>query len=209
MAVMRLLGRADSSNVRKVMWAAEEMGLAIAREDYGGPFGKNDTPDYLAMNPTGLVPTLVDGAATIWESNTIVRYLAATHAPGKVFGGKDAAAAARVSQWMDWQLGTLNPPLHTVFFQIVRLGDKRDEKAVQAATGNVNKLLDGVLAKALPREGFLFGPEVTAADVCIGIMLHRYVSLLGSDALDRRVADYHLALSQRPGFKTHVAIGKP
>lgn len=209
MGLIRLLGRADSSNVRKVLWAADEMGLAIAREDYGGPFGKNDTPYYLAMNPTGLVPTLIDGDTVIWESNTIIRSLAATHAPGKAFGGKDAASTARVSQWMDWQLGTFNPPLHTIFVQIVRHGDKHDKKTVQIATDAVNKLLDGVLAKALPAEGFLLGTEVTAADVCIGIMLHRYVSLLGGDALHEKVTAYHLALSKRPGFKTHVAIGKP
>jgi len=207
--MIRLLGRADSSNVRKVLWAAAEMELALAREDYGGPFGKTDTPDYRTMNPNGLVPTLVDGDVAIWESNTIIRYLAAAYAPGKNFGGRDAASAARIGQWMDWQLGTLNPPLHTIFLQIVRLGDKRDEKVVKTSTDGVNKLLDGVLAKALPREGFLLGAEVTAADVCIGVMLHRYVSLLGSDALDQRVTAYHQALSQRPGFKTHVAIGKP
>ncbi len=207
--MIRLLGRADSGNVRKVLWAVEELGLAIAREDYGGPFGKTDTPEYRTMNPTGLVPTLVDGGNAIWESNTIIRYLAAAYAPGSSFGGKDTASTARVSQWMDWQLGTLNPPLHTIFVQIVRLGDKRDEKTVQTATDSVNKLLDGVLAKALPREGFLLGADMTAADVCLGVMLHRYVSLLGSDALHERVAAYHLALAQRPGFKTHVAIGKP
>lgn len=205
---MKILGRADSSNVRKVLWAIDELGLAAEREDCGGPFGGTDTPEYLAMNPPGLVPTLVDGGVAIWESNTIIRYLA-TRAPERAFCGHDAASAARVSQWMDWQLGTLAPPLQTIFIRLIRLGVTRDDELVRSATETLTKLFNTVLASSLPSEGFLLGAKLSAADVGIGVMLYRYTTLLGTEALDERVVTYYQALSERSGFKKHVAIGKP
>jgi glutathione S-transferase len=205
---MKVLGRADSLNVRKVLWAVSELGASVDREDYGGPFGKTDTPDYLKMNPNGLVPTLVDGETTIWESNTIIRYLAAV-IPNDGFMGRDASSAARISQWMDWQLASLNPHMQALFNQIVKLGDKGNEKVIEDSKGAANRLLNDVLARSLPDEGFLGGSKVTAGDVCVGVMLHRYVSLLGTSGLADRITAYHKALADRPGFKTRVAIGKP
>lgn len=205
---MKLLGRADSLNVRKVLWALDELGMSVAREDFGGPFGKTDTAEYLNMNPNGLVPTLVDGKAVVWESNTIIRYLAAVGQKND-FCGHDAASAAQVSQWMDWQLASLNPHMQVLFAQIVKLGDKRNEKVVEDNTAAANKLLNDVLAKSLPATGFLHGAKLSASDVCVGVMLHRYVSLLGTSGMNARVANYHKELAARPGFKAHVAIGKP
>lgn len=205
---MRLLGRADSLNVRKVLWAMDELELEATREDYGGPFGKTDTSEYRNMNPNGLVPTLVDGETVIWESNTVIRYIG--HAVAKrSFIGQNASSVAKVSQWMDWQLGTLNPPLQTIFFQVGRMGDKRDVQIVEENKAAVHKLLNAVLASVLPPQGFLFGSSITAADVCIGVMLHRYVSLLGAQSLEGRVVRYHGQLAERPGFQKHVEIGKP
>ncbi|HEY5226559.1 MAG TPA: glutathione S-transferase N-terminal domain-containing protein, partial [Methylovirgula sp.] len=170
--MMKLLGRADSSNVRKVMWAMDELGLTCAREDYGGPFGRVDTPEYLRLNPNGLVPTLVDGDTVVWESNTIIRYLAERHG-ASAFGGSTAAARAHIGQWMDWQLSMLNPPIRNLFVQLVRLGeDKRDQRVISANLESANSAL-AVLHRALPDKGFLVGPTLTAADVVIGVMLHR------------------------------------
>ena len=205
---MKLLGRADSLNVRKVLWAVSELEASVEREDYGGPFGKNDTPEYLKMNPNGLVPTLVDGETAIWESNTIIRYLAAV-TPNDGFFDGNPSSTARISQWMDWQLASLNPHIQVLFTQIVKLGDKRNEKVIEDNKTATNKLLNDVLARSLPDHGFLGGSKVTAGDVCVGVMLYRYVSLLGTSGLADRVVAYHKALAHRPGFKTHVAIGKP
>lgn len=204
---MKLLGRADSLNVRKVLWAIDEMGIEMPREDYGGPFGKTDTPEYRRWNPAGLVPTLIDGETAVWESNTIIRYLASKH-PDSGFFGHSPVAAASASQWMDWQLGTLNPLLQTIFAQS-RLGDKRDQKIFDENKNAVEKLFDTVLAKSLTEKDFILGSKVTAADICLGIMLHRYVSLLGTDTLNGRVKQYHAKLAERPSFKARVAIGKP
>lgn len=205
---MKMLGRADSLNVRKVMWAIEELGIDCEREDYGGPFGRNDTPEYLKLNPNGLVPTLVDGESAVWESNTIIRYLAERQ-NASAFGGGTAAARAHISQWMDWQIGTLNPPIQVLFAQLVRLSaDKRDQKLIEANVKTCQTLM-AVLARALPKDGYLFGADISAADIVIGTMLHRLFALVPKLEVDARITAYHDALAARPGFRTHVAIGKP
>ncbi len=105
--MLKLLGRKTSGNVQKVLFALEEIGAEYAREDYGRQFENTNTPEYLAMNPTAKVPTLLHGNTVIWESNTILRYLAATHAPGLT--GASAAETTEVERWMDFLLAAINP----------------------------------------------------------------------------------------------------
>jgi glutathione S-transferase len=205
---MKLLGRADSLNVRKALWGLAELGLTAEREDRGGPFGGTDTEDYLSLNPNGLVPTLIDGETVVWESNTILRYLGERSGP-TVFSGRDPAERAAIGEWMDWQLGALNPPLQAVFIQLVRLKEgQRDAARIAAALDDVHKQL-AILARSLPSDGLLLGAEITAADVAVGVMLHRYYALVAAPEADDRVARYHARLAERPGFAAHVAIGKP
>src|SRR5262249_30660124 len=132
---MKIWGRTTSSNVQKVMWAIGEMGLKHERIDIGGPFGKNREAAYLAMNPNGLVPTLEeDDGFLLWESNSIVRYLAAKH-QAAVLEPKDLRTRARASKWMDWQLSVLGPAITPVFWGLVRTPpEKRDPAAIAAAT---------------------------------------------------------------------------
>lgn len=104
--MLRVLGRKTSGNVQKVLFLLEEIGADYERDDYGRQFGNTRTDDYLAMNPTGKVPTLVDGETVIWESNTILRYLAATRA--ERLTGPDPAGRAEVERWMDFLLAAVN-----------------------------------------------------------------------------------------------------
>src|SRR5262245_1703511 len=107
--MLKIWGRNTSSNVQKVMWAIGELGLVHERIDSAGPFGKNREAAYLAMNPNGLVPTLEeDNGFLLWESNSIVRYLAAQYGPGPL-EPRDPQAKATAQQWMDWQLSVANP----------------------------------------------------------------------------------------------------
>ncbi|HTJ02771.1 MAG TPA: glutathione S-transferase N-terminal domain-containing protein [Methylovirgula sp.] len=206
--MMRVLGRADSLNVRKVMWALDELGITCERQDCGGPFGGNDTPEYLRLNPNGLVPTLVDGETVVWESNSIIRYLA-DRQNATAFVGGTAAERAQISKWMDWQLSALNAPITALFGQLVRLSaDKRDQAIIDANVKTFRNLMS-VLTRALPDEGFLVGTKVSAADIPIGVILHRFFALVPETGLDSRIIAYHGALAARPGFRAHVAIGKP
>ena len=108
--MLKILGRNNSSNVQKVIWACEELGLQYTREDVGGPFGGNNEPEYLAINPNGLVPTIVDENLVLWESNAIVRYLSNKHRPNLLLP-EDPAEHATADQWMDWQQTTVGPAM--------------------------------------------------------------------------------------------------
>ena len=111
--MIKLLGRQTSGNVQKVLFMLEEIGVPYTREDYGRQFNNTQTPEYLALNPNGKVPTLVDGDTVIWESNTILRYLAAKHAPQLT--GATPAEASEVERWMDWLLASVNTAYVAVF----------------------------------------------------------------------------------------------
>src|SRR5262245_30714017 len=129
--MLKIWGRNTSSNVQKAMWAIGEIGLRYERIDIGGPFGKNKDPDYLAMNPNGLVPTLEeDDSFLLWESNAIVRYLAAKHQ--SPLEPADLRTRALANKWMDWQLSVMGPAITPVFWGLIRTPPgERDAKAIE------------------------------------------------------------------------------
>src|SRR5205814_8109110 len=171
-AMLKIWGRNTSSNVQKVMWAVGELGLEHERIDVGGKFGRNKEPVYLAMNPNGLVPTLQDGDLTVWESNTIVRYLAARYGPGKLEPA-DWKSRALASQWMDWQLSVVAPAIFGAFWGLVRTPpEQRDQAAIaasQAKTTEAMKIRDAALAK----HPYVAGASFSMGDVPVGIMAYR------------------------------------
>ena len=202
----RLLGRANSSNVMKVVWVLEELGLPYERTDVGGPFGGTATPEYRAMNPNGVVPTLLEDDFVLWESNAIVRYLCAANAPGHPMWPDDLRVRAGIDRWMDWQQTTLGPPQTVVFQGLVRTApDKRDHAAVDAALtrlGGAYALLDGVLG----RHGYVAGPAFTLADIALGVHVHRWFSFdVVRPELPHLRAWYERLLS-RPAYAAHVAV---
>src|SRR5829696_7441779 len=130
--MLKIWGRYTSINVQKVMWAIGELGIAHERIDVGGPFGKNNEPAYLAMNPNGLVPTLEEDDFVLWESNAIVRYLAAKYGSGKL-DPTDLRTRASAGRWMDWQLSVAGPAITPVFWGLIRTPpEKRDATAIDA-----------------------------------------------------------------------------
>ena len=130
--MLKILGRKNSSNVQKVLWCCDELGLAYEREDVGGSFGKNRDPEYLALNPNGLVPTIIDDGFVLWESNSIIRYLAAKHGRGTLYP-EDLRARALAERWMDWQLSVLGPAIGPVFWGLIRTPPgKRDQEIGRA-----------------------------------------------------------------------------
>jgi len=201
--MIKIWGRNTSVNVQKVMWAVGELGLPHERIDVGGAFGKNREPAYLAMNPNGLVPTLEDGDFLLWESNSIVRYLAAKYGAGTL-EPKDLQARARASSWMDWQLTVAHPPLTPVFWGLIRTPpEKRDHAAIEA--GKVKslaamKILDAQLAKS----AYVAGDTLSMGDIPVALMAYRFRRLVpereGLDNLER----WFTAIEQRPAFKEHV-----
>ena len=134
--MIKIWGRNTSSNVQKVMWAVGEMELPHQRIDVGGSFGKNKEPPYLAMNPNGLVPTLEEeDGFTLWESNSIVRYLAAKHA-SRTLEPADLRTRALAHKWMDWQLSVMGPAITPVFWGLIRTPpEKRDPERDRGRQG--------------------------------------------------------------------------
>src|SRR5438045_4722157 len=149
--MLKIWGRTTSINVQKVMWAVGELTLPHERVDIGGSFGKNREPAYLAMNPNGLVPTLEEDGFLLWESNSIVRYLAAKYGVGTL-APADMQAQARASSWMDWQLTVAAPAITPVFWGLIRTPpEKRDHAAIEAGkvkTIAAMQMLDAQLAKS-------------------------------------------------------------
>lgn len=174
--MLRLWGRTTSSNVQKVMWLCAELALPYGRIDAGGPFGRTQEPAYLALNPNGLVPTIEDDDFVLWESNTILRYLANRHGTHAWYP-VEPRARAQVEKWMDWSSTTFGPALFNAFWQLVRTPPEQRDAAVIAEsvrkTATVLRIADAQLAD----RAFLCGDAPTLADVCIGVNAYRWFEL--------------------------------
>jgi len=203
--MMKIWGRNTSSNVQKAMWAVGELKLEHERIDVGGKFGMNREPKYLAMNPNGLVPTLEeDDGFLLWESNSIVRYLAGKHDKAGVLEPKDAHDRALASQWMDWQLSVLGPAITPAFWGLIRTPeDKRDMAAIKASQDKtVTAML--MLEERLGKAKFVAGDSFSYGDIPVGIMCYRYRQLVPGRPKTPNVDRWYDTIASRPAFKDHV-----
>jgi len=202
--MLKVWGRKTSSNVQKVMWAIGDLGLEHERVDIGGPFGKNKDPAYLAMNPNGLVPTVEDGDVMIWESNSIVRYLATKYGSGKL-EPVDLKTRALASQWMDWQLSVAAPAIFGAFWGLIRTPpEKRDHAAIaesQRKTTEAMKIFDANLAK----RAYAAGENFSMGDIPVGIMVYRFRQLVPDRPPLPNLERWYAQIEKRPGFRDHVA----
>ncbi len=178
--MMRLWGRQSSINVQKVLWCFAELGLKegqdFERIDAGLHFGINRTPEFLKMNPNGLVPTLMVGDLILWESNTILRFLAKEHDKNKRFP-TDINAQYSSEKWLDWQLGTMWPALRVAFLGLTRTPEaERNDVAIQKAYQNTNQLL-GLLDQTLSTQPYCSGNQFHIGDIALGLSVSRWILL--------------------------------
>jgi glutathione S-transferase len=203
--MIRLWGRTNSSNVMKVIWLLEELGLPYERRDAGGAFGGTATPEYRAMNPLGLVPALEDNGFSLFESNAIIRYLCNAHAPESPFYPHDPKLRGQVDAWLDFQQTALNAPQSIVFVGLVRTKpEQRDDAAISAAvtlTGGIWGILDGRLA-AHP---YVAGAAFTLADIAIGVHVHRWFNMPIARPDAPHLRAWYDRLLARPPYRTHCA----
>lgn len=199
--MLRVLGRATSGNVQKVLFLLEEMKLPYQREDYGRQFNNTQDASYLGLNPNGKVPTLVDGDTVVWESNTILRYLANKHGATALYP-TDPAARSQVERWMDWLLASLNGPYVAIFKESKKPAGER-AASWDADAKELKAQLD-ILAKGTAGREFLAGKEFTLADISLAPIVHRCldfpVDLPGLEGL-RAWRD---KVTSRPAFKKAV-----
>ncbi len=203
--MLEIWGRKNSGNVITVMWAVGELGLEYKRHNVGGSFGGINTPEYLAKNPNGRVPTITDNGMTLWESNAIVRYLSSTYGEGTLCPD-DFHLRAIADQWMDWMKSTVHPALFPVFWGMIRSPEnERDQSAIDksvVATGKVLMILD----QHLERSDYVAGDTLTMGDIPLGANLYRYFNL----DIDRpslpNVEAWYDRLCQRPAFQEYAMI---
>ena len=199
-------GRANSINVQRALWAADECGLTYDRRDVGGAFGGNDQDWYLAMNPNGVVPTIDDDGYVLWESNSIVRYFAAAYgAPG--FWPADPKARGAGERWMDWQLAVLAPSHRVLYYQLIRTPeDKRDPAAIARSRDMMATAMQ-LFDQGIPDSTYLGGERFTVADIALAIFVHRWFALpIFREPFPKAQRWYH-AIAERPGFKNYVDVG--
>ncbi len=203
--MLTVWGRKNSINVQKVMWTVAELGLEHERLDVGRQYGGLDTPEFLAMNPNGRIPTIDDNGTVVWESNAVVRYLAAKYGAGGLWP-EDAARRALADQWMDWMVTVIVPHINPIFVGLIRTSaEQRDNAAIDAAARSMAdgwRILDAHLA-AMP---YAAGAALSMADIPLGCACYRYYALdIAHPDMPHLVAWYE-RLQTRDAFREHVMI---
>lgn len=202
--MLKIYGRANSINVRKVLWMCNEVGVRFEREDIGRGFAPTDTPEYLAINPMGLIPAIDDDGAVVAESNTIVRYLAAKSG-NETLLPLNPMGRAHVEQWMDWQAAEMTRPLRTLFIGgHLGMEPHSAPERQAAALAELSKhmsIVDGQIGRT---DGHIVGGPFTVADVAVGVVVHRWFALDIERDNFANLAAYYDRLSERPGYRAHV-----
>jgi glutathione S-transferase len=203
--MLKVWGRRNSINVQKVLWVLDELDLAYERIDAGMEFGVTYTPEYLAKNPNGLVPTLADGAVMLWESNAIVRYLAAKHGDGGLWPS-DPAARALSDRWMDWVLTQMIPALTPPFRNLIRTPPmQRSQPDIDAGIRRMEKLWP-MVEQALG-DLYIAGDRLTVGDISLGVCVYRWRMLPIERPSLPKLEAYFDRLSERPAYQNQVMVG--
>ncbi|MHA3735506.1 glutathione S-transferase family protein [Pseudomonas sp. Eth.TT006] len=207
--MLRILGRASSINVRKVLWTCAELQIPFEREDWGSGFKPTDSPEFLALNPCAMVPVIQDGDFTLWESNTIIRYLAAEYG-GSLLYPAEPKRRARVDQWIDWQASELNRSWSYAFMSLVRQSaDYQDSAALADGVEQWSKTM-GILDQQLHKTGaYVSGEQFSLADIPIGLSVNRWFETPLAHPDYPAVRAYYERLSQREGFRLYGRNGTP
>lgn len=198
-------GRNNSVNVQKALWCCEEMGVPYKRIDAGGAFGVVNTAEYRRLNPNGLVPTIDDDGFVLWESNAIVRYLAAKHGHDGL-SPSDPHRRALADQWMDWQVSLFWPTIRTLFMGLVRTPEaERDHKAIENSRVKTAEVL-GSLESHLASCAFVAGDTLTIGDIPMGCSIWRWMALPIERPRLPNVERWFGALTHRPAYKKIVML---
>lgn len=202
--MIEIFSRRNSSNVLPVMWTLGELDISYKRHDVGGSFGGTKTPDYLALNPNGRIPTIRDGKFVLWESNAIVRYLCRKYDKTNHLLPSTEEFYALADQWMDWYKTTLYPPYIDLFWSIVRTEPALRSEVVIADRHRATQPALQVLNDHLSETSYMVADRLTMADIPIGCLIYRYFKL----ELDRpeylAIDAWYKRLCERPAYHEHV-----
>ncbi len=203
--MLKILGRRTSGNVMKPLWTADELELEYEQSDVGGKFGGNREPGYLAMNPMGLVPTLIEDDFVLWESNAITRYLCEKYGQGSLHPA-DPGVRAVADTWMDWQQTACAPMMLPVFWGLVRTPEaERDHGRIKAGIERGYEVW-GILDRHLEGRPFVAGDDFTMGDIPIGPQAHRWFNLVDERPSMPNLEAWYHRLTERPAFRKNVMI---
>src|SRR5688500_3546147 len=207
--MLKVLGKASSINVRKVLWTCDEIGVPFEREDWGSGFRSTQSDEFRRLNPNEMVPVLIDGDFVLWESNTICRYLASAHGRGDLLP-QSPRARAQVEKWMDWQATELNNSWRYAFMALVRQSPAHtDPEQLKTSIASWNHHI-GILDQQLRSTGaYVVGDTFTLADVVLGLSLNRWQMTPFHKPDLQHVRAYYELLSERPLFTVHGRNGIP
>lgn len=209
MGKLRILGRANSFNVRKVLWICDELSIEYTREDWGRGFRPTSDAEFISINPIGLVPAVIDDGQVLRESNTIVRYLASKHKAADLYP-TDPLARARIEQWMDWANYETSISLRGAF-----LGGMLNEPPwnnpwfIEQGRRQITKEVGQLEAHLAATGPYVTGEAFTIADIPIGLVVNRWFCLDFDRPVYPAVAAYYERLSARPPYRRHVRNGLP
>jgi glutathione S-transferase len=198
--MLKLLGRFTSGNVQKVVFALEELKLPYERQDYGRQFNNTQTPEYGALNPTRKVPTLIDGDLAIWESHTILRYLAAKTGSGLY--PTDPVARTQVDRWLDWQLASLNAPYVAAFLETRKAEAERNPDITKPLLPEVT-ILEGELGK----RPYVAGAAFSIADIAYAPLVRRILAFPYAMPATPNLIAWRDRVATHPGFAAAAAGG--
>lgn len=203
--MLQVLGRPNSVNVQKVMWCLAELGQEVTRHDIGGAFGGNDQAEYLAQNPNGRIPTLIDGDFVLWESNAIVRYLCDQYGVG-TWHPKGAQERGHANQWMDWYQTALHAPMTTLFWQLIRTdAAQQDAAAIKSARDECARFW-AMLDQHLADKEYILGGDISMADIPLGCAAYRWHSMDFARPDLPHLHAWWTRLAARPAYQRHVML---
>ena len=204
---LTIWGRANSINVMKALWCLAELDIPYERIDAGMEYGKNNEPEYLAMNPNARVPTLVDGDYVLWESNSVMRYLCMEYGKGTTIYPIDPKTRAAVDRWLDWTLSTVQPVDRPVFWALVRTPKEKQDMAQIRKDVDAEAQVWAIAERQLSTRRYMEGDQFTIADIAVGLFVRRWLGVTGIDRpsfphLERWYAD----IASRPSFAKELAV---
>ncbi len=206
--MLKIYGRANSINVRKVLWMVDEVGEPWTREDWGRGFRPTSDPEFQRLNPVGVVPVIDDDGFILRESNSIVRYLANKHQRSDLYP-TDVKARATCEAWMDWAAtegyAGLRPIFHGLFLKNPAFGPKDIETGI----ADLSKQMQILNTQLTTTNAFVNGTTFTVADIPVGLLVNRWFTIAFPKPDLAAVSAYYDRLGQRPPFMTHGRNGTP
>lgn len=198
--MIRLWGRKNSINVQKVVITLDELGLPYERIDAGQEFGRNRTPEFLAMNPNGMVPVIEIDNFVLWESNAIVRYLAARYGIGRLWA-ESLEGRADADRWMDWQATILWPALRPAYFQIYRTPEaEKNARLIEEGVAKTDTLMQ-ILDARLQDRDYLTGDSFSIADIVLGVVVYRWLNMPIARSDYPALTAWYARMRNRPAFR--------